>query len=368
MTAWEQQLDVRRWEFAGPVERAYELSRQPVAMIVGPTGGGKSTGSARRCLRVATWQHASPRDGVRRARILCICPTYRRAWDTVMPSYFKVFPQTLGMFRGARGDPADHIFETEVMMGGVRTRLHVEVLFRAVQEMDIEEFLRGFEFTALWLPEADTNGDLATDHFAEVQPGRPLSGARRPAGQRRARLHRDFWRRQRPRHRICLPRAVLLAPHSRRRDGAQDRPLFHSARRLLAQRREHGQPAEDQARLLRTHGQPARSLRRRADDPQPAGLWPPRPAGAPEFRSGNPRGHAIAGRRPLLAGLYRGRRRLQRPDPWRHLLAAVLFRPVADPGRNLAPRGPDEHRGAGPRNPADHGISVPRGAWRDALP
>lgn len=155
------QVNLRTADFAGPVARAYELSRAPVSMIVGPTGGGKSTASARRCLRVASWQHPSPRDGIRKARIVCICPTYRRAWDTVMPSYFKVWPQTMGAFRGSRGDPADHIFDTQVTIGGELARVHVEVLFRAVNDMDVEEFFRGFEFTGFWLPEADTNTDLA---------------------------------------------------------------------------------------------------------------------------------------------------------------------------------------------------------------
>lgn len=77
-----------------------------------------------------------------------------------MPSYFKVFPQTMGLFRGSRGDPADHIFDVELMIEGRQSRVHIETLFRAVNDMDIEEFFRGFEFTALWLPEADTNGDL----------------------------------------------------------------------------------------------------------------------------------------------------------------------------------------------------------------
>jgi hypothetical protein len=154
---------LRTWEYAGPVARAYETTRSPIAMIVGPTGGGKSTASARRCLRVATWQHPSPRDGVRRARIVVICPTYRRAWDTVMPSYFKVFPQTMGTFRGSRGDPADHIFDIELLLRGKREVCHVEVLFRAVlADADIEDFFRGLEVTAFWLPEADTNADLAT--------------------------------------------------------------------------------------------------------------------------------------------------------------------------------------------------------------
>lgn len=156
----ENQPDLRRWEFVGPVAKAYELCRAPLAMIQGPVGGGKTTASSRRYLRVATWQEPSPRDRVRKARILCICPTYRRAWDTIMPSYFKVFPQTMGEFRGSRGDPADHIFDLQVRVAGEPSTLHIETLFRAVNDLDIEDFLRGFEVTAIHLPEADTNTDL----------------------------------------------------------------------------------------------------------------------------------------------------------------------------------------------------------------
>ncbi len=155
--ATPDEFDLRTWSYAGPVAKAYETGAWPIEMIVGPTGGGKSTASARRCLRVATWQHPSPRDGVRKARICVVCPTYRRAWDQVMPSYFKVFPQSLGSFRGSRGDPADHIYDIDVSIGGVVSPVHVEVLFRAVNDMDLEEFVRGFEVTAWWLPEADTN-------------------------------------------------------------------------------------------------------------------------------------------------------------------------------------------------------------------
>lgn len=163
----ENQPDLRRWEFVGPVAKAYELCRAPLAMIQGPVGGGKSTASVRRYLRVATWQEPSPRDGKRKARILCICPTYRRAWDTIIPSYFKVFPEHLtcldgsGGFKGSRGDPADHLFELNVVMGGVPTILQIDVRFRAVNDLDIEDFYRGFEFTAIHLPEADTNSDLS---------------------------------------------------------------------------------------------------------------------------------------------------------------------------------------------------------------
>jgi hypothetical protein len=52
----------------------------------------------------------------------------------------------------------------------------------------------------------------------------------------------------------------------------------------------------------------------------------------------NPRGDRAARGRPLLAGLHRRRRRLERPDPGRDLQPAHLFRPVADPGRDLPAR------------------------------
>lgn len=147
------------WEPAGPVAWAYGHATEPVAVCVGPTGGGKTTESIRRIVRIAQWQHPSPIDGVRKARIICVAPTYRRVWDQVLPSYLKVIDRSWGEFRGARGDPADHIFD--FAMPGVG-RCHAEVFFRAVGDMDLEEFYRGLEATAFWYPEMDTHetGDI----------------------------------------------------------------------------------------------------------------------------------------------------------------------------------------------------------------
>ncbi len=101
-----------------------------------------------------------------------------------MPSYFKVFPQSLGTFRGSRGDPADHIFDIPIPLANGQVALcHVEVLFRAVNDLDVEEFFRGLEATAFWLPEADTNGDLdAVLSLASNRAGRYPEPDDRPAG------------------------------------------------------------------------------------------------------------------------------------------------------------------------------------------
>lgn len=139
--------------YAGPVARAFELSTAPVAVIIGPTGGGKSQAAARKALRVALNQHPSPKDGVRKARIVVVAPTYRRAHDTVIPSWLKVWPKdTWGKWSGGKGDPCDHIID----MNFGSAQLHLEVLFRAVQDLSLEEFVRGLETTAWWFPEMDT--------------------------------------------------------------------------------------------------------------------------------------------------------------------------------------------------------------------
>ena len=143
-------LDFRN--YAGPVARAFELSRAPVAVIEGPTAGGKSQASARRILRVALNQEPSPKDGVRKARVVVVCPTYRRAHDTVIPSYLQVWPKEWGKFSGGKGDPVDHVFD--IPNGG--RPLHIEVWFRAVQDESLEEFVRGLQTTAWWFPEMDT--------------------------------------------------------------------------------------------------------------------------------------------------------------------------------------------------------------------
>lgn len=160
---------------AGPVAWAFEHCQWKVAVIIGPTGGGKSTAAARRILRAAQWQYPSPRDGERKVRVGVIAPTYRRLWDQVIKSYRKEINPAwklkdgAGGWKGAVGDPAEHMFHVKCPDG---LWARVEVLFRAVQDQDLEDFFRGFEVTAWWLPEMDThaNGDILS--FAANRVGR----------------------------------------------------------------------------------------------------------------------------------------------------------------------------------------------------
>lgn len=147
------------WTQAGPVAGAYGESRSPIAVCVGPTGGGKTTESARRTVRIALWQHPSPRDGIRKARIVVLAPTYRKLWDQVIPSYKKVITWWKSGWKGGTGEPAEHVYDFTHRdpLTGLESRCHVEVLFRAPGDGDLEEFFRGLEATAFWFPEMDTH-------------------------------------------------------------------------------------------------------------------------------------------------------------------------------------------------------------------
>jgi hypothetical protein len=165
------------WTPAGPVAEAYGLSRAPISVIVGPTGGGKTTESIRRTIRIAQWQHPSPIDGVRKARTVVLAPSYRRIWDQVIPSYKEEITWWEKGWKGGTGEPAEHIYDFmwKDDHGREIGRVHVEVLFRAPGEAKgaaLEEFFRGLQCTAFWLPELDTHETSDMLSLASNRTGR----------------------------------------------------------------------------------------------------------------------------------------------------------------------------------------------------
>lgn len=157
---------------AGPVAHAYEFSRAPMSVIVGPTAGGKTQVSARKCLSVALWQEPSPRDGFRKARIACLAPTYPLLWDTAIKSFVKVFPESLGgKMVGSEGRPATYSVDMAIKRGNTASKIHLEVEFRSISDKDPEEFVRGREVTAFWFPEMD-QADMSLVELAANRIGR----------------------------------------------------------------------------------------------------------------------------------------------------------------------------------------------------
>ncbi len=147
------------WTPAGPIAEAYGQSRAPIIGIVGPTGGGKTTESIRRFIRTAQWQHPSPIDGIRKARTVVIAPTYRKLWDQFIPSYKEEIKWWDKGWKGGTGEPCEHIYDFDWQDDHGRSigRVHVEVLFRAPGEGNLEDFYRGLQTTCFHYPEIDTH-------------------------------------------------------------------------------------------------------------------------------------------------------------------------------------------------------------------
>lgn len=118
-----------------------------------------------------------------------MCPTYRIAWDSVIPSFLKVFPQkadrgagdsswtvktgnTEATWKGAQGDPANYILRIGGTGPDGKGPVEMEVRIRAVQDVDLDEFFRGKECTAFWLPEFDTHEQKAILSYCVNRVGR----------------------------------------------------------------------------------------------------------------------------------------------------------------------------------------------------
>lgn len=115
-----------------------------------------------------------------------VCPTYRIAWDSVIPSYLKTFPKeakdhtTNAVWKGAQGDPANHLVELLGDGPDGKGPVQMDVRIRAVQDVDLDEFFRGKECTAFWLPEFDTHASASILSYCANRTGRHPEPEDRP--------------------------------------------------------------------------------------------------------------------------------------------------------------------------------------------
>lgn len=143
----------------GPVAAAFGASAAFLAFIMGPVGGGKTTESIAKGVRVGLAQNAvyDPARGcmVKKCRGAVVRDTYPNLDRTVIKSWQQWFPKTLGSWSGDA--PRRHAFTLEI---GERNApgfhlLDMEVIFTAIGDNAVEDVLRGLELTWLWLNEAD---------------------------------------------------------------------------------------------------------------------------------------------------------------------------------------------------------------------
>ncbi|MFC5346276.1 hypothetical protein ACETK8_15830 [Brevundimonas staleyi] len=99
---------------------------------------------------------------------------------------------TRAKWNGAKGDPADHVLQ---MLGKGPDGLgpvEMDVRFRAVQDVDLDEFFRGKECTAFWLPEVDTHESASILSYCTNRAGRFPEPDDRPENPEKP-AYRGLW-------------------------------------------------------------------------------------------------------------------------------------------------------------------------------
>ena len=134
----------------GPVATAFLEDPNFIRFLLGPQGSGKTTACIFDLIRNAGRMPPGI-DGKKRFRCVVVRDTYRNLYNTTVKSWWDWYPKDVGEWRGGDDRPAEHILDFETPDGP----LHFEIRFAALGDDKIENVLRGYEFTAAWMNEAD---------------------------------------------------------------------------------------------------------------------------------------------------------------------------------------------------------------------
>jgi hypothetical protein len=146
-------FNVQTYRPPGPVAESFLRGRKPVRWIMGPIGSGKTNACFFDALTVASAMPVCV-DKVRRFKGFVFRDTYTKLWDTVIPSWWQWFPESIGKWTGSKGRQASHLLRFEQENGVV---LEFQMDFRALDEhADIEDALKGLEGSWAYLNEGDT--------------------------------------------------------------------------------------------------------------------------------------------------------------------------------------------------------------------
>lgn len=132
---------------ASPTLSRFLRSDAFVRCVVGPVGSGKSSACVMEILLRAARQEAGP-DGVRRTRFAVIRNTYSQLRDTTRKTFEKWIPQQLG-----RWHEQSFTFEIDHRLAD-GTKIHCEVLFRALDRPEDVRKLLSLELTGAYINEA----------------------------------------------------------------------------------------------------------------------------------------------------------------------------------------------------------------------
>lgn len=142
---------------AGPVAQAFlQDTTSKIRFLRGPIGGGKTVS----CVFDVPMQASRMplcRDGQIHVRGTVIGTTYGQLERNLYPSWKFWLPPggPHSVWEGGGGRFAQHFLKFDIVRDGVRRRVNLEMIFAAIGEQSIEQFVRGYEPTFWWLFEVD---------------------------------------------------------------------------------------------------------------------------------------------------------------------------------------------------------------------
>lgn len=141
----------------GPVAQAFVDADEPITVLMGPEGSGKTTSGILKGITKA-YQWPQTVRGVTRVRFVMIRRLLKDLEATTQKSWLEWFPRTLGTWRGGKGEPATHeiLLPHPFRKGGV---IEMTAEFVATGDLRVEEAMRGKEFSYAYVDEVDLAPD-----------------------------------------------------------------------------------------------------------------------------------------------------------------------------------------------------------------
>lgn len=152
---------IRSFRPSGPVSAAFLADQTSIVKaLLGPVGGGKSVACVFDSVRRPSYMPAC-NDGIVRYRRAIVGSTYGQLERNLYPTWKRWLPEDGGDFtpvaewKGGGGRSSTHRLEWDVVRGHRLVQVQAEYVFAAVGELDVEQFMRGFEVTDIWPYEMD---------------------------------------------------------------------------------------------------------------------------------------------------------------------------------------------------------------------
>ena len=177
-------MEIQNYKPPGPIGAAFLKSRDPINVIMGPGGSGKTVASCVKGPLMAAEYMPVCKDGWVRVKTLCARDTYRSFARTALASWYEMFPEKhpwTTNHEGGQDRPVKHTLCWQVRRGRDLVNIEYTMETGALGDNDLEAFAKGYEITFFWGNEVDLLPENALPLFFQRCGRYPRMDAISPA-------------------------------------------------------------------------------------------------------------------------------------------------------------------------------------------